>query len=253
MYGTEKKVSKDTWISIIIATFNAERCIRECLDSISNQQVENIEIIVIDGGSTDNTVQLLKQFKNVKLSWISESDKGIYDALNKGVAMAKGRWLYFLGADDRLLPGFTDMMNNLEDEDAIYYGDTETYYTGDKPSFEVLHGEFSTYRLAKYCINHQAVIYPAKLFSKYHYNLRYKVFADYALNIQAWGDPSFKKIYHPVNIAVYHMSGFSSTEKDEIFKEDKPTLIRRYMGWGMYLRFLYKRYKKKLLGQKGFE
>ncbi|MFT3705739.1 MAG: glycosyltransferase family 2 protein [Agriterribacter sp.] len=249
---TEQK-NKDTSISIIIATYNAGDYIRECLSSISSwQKSEAIEIIAVDGGSTDNTLQILKEYKG-NITWTSEPDKGIYDALNKGAAMATGRWLYFLGSDDRLLPGFEEMASKLKDENTIYYGDTEAFYTGNKPSFEILHGRFDAYRLAKYCINHQAVIYPAKVFSKYHYNLRYKVFADYALNIQVWGDKSFKKMYYPINIAAYHMGGFSSVQKDEAFKKDKPALIKKYMGWGMYFRFLYKRYKKKLLGQKGFE
>jgi glycosyltransferase involved in cell wall biosynthesis len=239
-------------VSIIIPTLNRALDIKACMLSIRALQNKKIEVIVVDGGSTDNTLQILKEYPE-NLSWISEPDKGIYDAMNKGVAMAKGKWVYFMGSDDKLLPGFNEMMHHLNDENAVYYGDTEAYYTGAKPSFEILHGEFNRYRLAKYCINHQAVIYPAKVFKNNRYNLRYKVFADYALNIQVWGDESFKKIYFPINIAVYNMSGFSSVQKDEIFKKDKPGLIKQYMGWGVYLRFLYKRYKKRLLGQKGFE
>jgi len=99
--------------------------------------------------------------------------------------------------------------------------------------------------LAKYCMNHQSILYPAAVFQKYRYDLRYKVFADYDLNIKVWGDPSFRQSFHPLSVALYEMTGFSSTTRDDIFIRDKPRLIRQGMGWGTYLRFLLKRWKKK--------
>ena len=77
------------------------------------QPVQNIEILVVDGGSTDQTVSILNEFIHPGLSWISEPDQGIYDALNKGIQKARGRWFYFLGSDDLLLPGFSDMAEKL--------------------------------------------------------------------------------------------------------------------------------------------
>ena len=184
----EKKIQ--VLISIIIATFNAGEHLRLCLDSIKSATEKNIEIIIIDGGSQDNTISIVKEFDKGNVVWISEPDKGIYDALNKGIKLARGKWFYFLGADDRLLQGFSEMASKLKDENTVYYGNSVPfYYSSNKPSYELLIGKFSNYRLAKYCMNHQAVIYPAKAFYKYEYDLRYKVFADYALNIQLWGRP----------------------------------------------------------------
>ena len=241
-------------VSVIIATYNAGEHIRECLESIISQAEKNIEIVLIDGGSTDNTLSIIKEFENENIVWISEPDKGIYDALNKGVKISKGKWLYFMGTDDRLLPGFSEMTSKLKDESSVYYGNTEPHYYGDdKPSYELLGGEFSNYRLAKYCINHQAIVYTANVFLKYNYDLKYKVFADYALNLKVWGDRDFKKVFYPITIARYNMTGFSSVNKDALFKKEKPQLIRKYMGWFIYLRFLYKRYKKMIKSEKGFE
>jgi len=234
-------------ISIIIATFNAGKDITACLESITAQTYKNIEIIVVDGGSTDNTINILKQFNNHLLNWISESDKGIFDALNKGAMMANGNWLHFLGADDRLLPGFSEMALKLKDENTVYYGDSKEFYDGNgEPAYHVLTGSFSKYRLAKYCINHQAVIYPRAVFKKYRYQLKYRVFADYVLNMQVWGDKDFKKSYHPIFIALYNLAGFSTKNNDELFDRDKPMLIKENMGWPVYLRFLLKNYKKKI-------
>ncbi|MBK1438645.1 glycosyltransferase [Parapedobacter sp. ISTM3] len=223
-------------ISIIIATYNAEHCLSDCLVSIANQSFREMEVVVIDGGSTDRTVDLLKAAEIDKLRWISEPDKGIYDALNKGVRVANGRWLHFLGADDRLLPGFSELAFKLTDEDTVYYGNSE-------PADRLPQGAFSNYRLAKYCMNHQSILYPARVFKKYRYDLKYKVFADYALNICVWGDSDFIKKHFPITVVKYQMDGFSSTTIDIQFLKDRERLIRRYFGLVVYLRYLYKKYK----------
>lgn len=92
-------------ISIVIATWNAEKTIKKCLDSIVPQLSEEVELIVIDGGSTDSTPHIVKSYGNKISYFISERDKGIYDAWNKGIMAACGRWIAFIGADDILIPG----------------------------------------------------------------------------------------------------------------------------------------------------
>ncbi len=87
-------------ISIITATFNAARFLPDTIRSIRAQSYPNIEWIVIDGGSTDATVDLLKANEDVIDYWLSEPDSGIYNAWNKGLAQAQGEWIGFLGADD---------------------------------------------------------------------------------------------------------------------------------------------------------
>lgn len=229
--------SKQPLISIIIVTYNAAGVLKPCLESIIAQSIKAIEIIIADGGSNDGTIDLLKEYDSFITKWVSEPDKGIYDAMNKAVKMTSGKWLYFMGADDRLLPGFSEMAAELTNSDTLYYGDTQT----DR---EIFKGEFSKYRLAKYCINHQTIFYPRTVFEKYSYNLKYTVLADYALNIQCWGDDAIKKKYIPVNVAYYNTEGISSVADDKVFKQDKPQIIRKSMGWLMYLRFLYKRRKE---------
>lgn len=91
-------------ISIIIATFNASATLERCLKSIVNQLDEGIELIVIDGNSTDTTNDIISSYANKIDYTISESDKGIYDAWNKGISHSKGDWVMFVGADDVLLP-----------------------------------------------------------------------------------------------------------------------------------------------------
>jgi glycosyltransferase involved in cell wall biosynthesis len=89
-------------ITIIVAVFNSEKTLQQCIDSVAQQTYENKELIVIDGGSKDGTVELLRANQNQIAFWVSEPDKGIYNAWNKGLMRAKGEWICFVGADDFL-------------------------------------------------------------------------------------------------------------------------------------------------------
>ena len=89
-------------ISIIISTLNAERTLQRCLDSIAQQTYKNWELIIFDGASTDNTLEILKVNKSIITFWKSEPDKGIYNAWNKALKHVTGEWVYFIGADDYL-------------------------------------------------------------------------------------------------------------------------------------------------------
>lgn len=89
-------------VTMIVAVYNGAQTLQQCIDSFAQQTYENKELIIIDGGSQDGTVDLLKA-NNAQISyWISEPDRGIYNAWNKGLAQAKGEWICFLGADDYL-------------------------------------------------------------------------------------------------------------------------------------------------------
>jgi glycosyltransferase involved in cell wall biosynthesis len=99
-------VTRKPYISVIISTLNCAHSIEKCLASISTQTYDNFETIIVDGGSTDGTVELLSKHSAELSWWCSEPDTGIYDAWNKGIEQSRGEWLCFLGADD-LLAGNT--------------------------------------------------------------------------------------------------------------------------------------------------
>ena len=87
-------------ITVIVAVFNGAKTLQQCIDSVAHQSYPNKELIIIDGASNDGTVDLLKANNEQIKYWISEPDKGIYSAWNKGLSQAKGDWICFLGADD---------------------------------------------------------------------------------------------------------------------------------------------------------
>jgi len=83
------------YLSIIIPTYNCENTISNCLNSILTQSYVDFEILIIDGASKDTTLEILKKYDDKRLKIVSEPDKGIYDAMNKGLKIANGNWIYF--------------------------------------------------------------------------------------------------------------------------------------------------------------
>jgi len=230
-------------VSIVIVTKNASNYITGCLDSILSQEYKNIEIVMYDAVSNDGTQEILESYGNKIAFWRSEPDNGIYDAMNKALKHISGEWVYFMGADDRLLPEFsTFIVNELRDETKIYYANV--MYKGEKTK-----GEVSPYEQAKHGIFHQAIIYPSSVFRKYTYNPKYKISADYALNMQLYGDKSYEFVYRDYIIADYSDKGLSSYVLDEEFIKVKESFIMQNFGWKVKLRFWFRAFKAKLKGR----
>jgi len=95
---------KEPIITIITATYNSVSVLERCIQGVISQTYKNIEFIIIDGNSKDETVAIIKKYSNHIFKWISEPDKGVYDAWNKGIDLATGSWITFIGSDDLLYP-----------------------------------------------------------------------------------------------------------------------------------------------------
>ena len=93
-----EKLNGPPLVSIITVVYNGHRTLEETIQSVVNQNYPNIEYLIIDGGSTDGTMEILKKYDDTIDYWISEPDKGVYHAMNKGIEIAQGEWLYFLGS-----------------------------------------------------------------------------------------------------------------------------------------------------------
>ena len=246
MLTTRKIVKANTpKISVIIVTYNAAETLQACLDSIYQQKYPAIETVVIDGLSTDGTVKILEANTDRIAYWKSEKDEGIYDAMNKGLKHITGDWVYFLGADDILFADFTQLAYELKDNDIIYYGRVMTL---GGPTISV-----NEYGFAKYGLCHQAMIYPKAVFDKYLFNTRYKISADYALNMELYNSGEFHFEFKDHLVANFNQTGVSSTSVDKVFEKERGGLVRKYFGNKIWLRFLFWRFKKNLKGQKQVE
>jgi glycosyltransferase involved in cell wall biosynthesis len=226
-------------VSVIMVTFNVAATLQKCLDSIYRQTYPFLEIIVIDGGSEDGTVDILKTNSGKIAFWKSEPDTGIYDAMNKGLEYINGDWVYFLGADDELFDDFSNLLFKLKDRSAIYYG--RVLIQGEKTP-----GPVKAYKHAKDTICHQAIVYPAEVFKKYKYNTKYPITADHLLNMQCWKDKDFHFEFIDLTIANFSHTGISSVKKDTVFLKDKASLIFKNHGPVIWLRYVFRNFKMML-------
>jgi glycosyltransferase involved in cell wall biosynthesis len=211
----------DTYlITIAIVVYNGFVTIRETIKSILIQTYKNIELIVIDGDSTDGTKEILMEYDKSISCWISEPDKGIYDAMNKALRLAHGDWILFLGCDDNLYTSSTinNIVNKFKRKDSIYYG--RVVRKSDYKSYE---GRCFKIYLQFRNICHQAIFYPKNIYKNEFYNTKYKICADYEYNIRVFNQVRF--IFINEVISVYNTEGISSRIIDTDFENDKEDIL----------------------------
>lgn len=218
-------------ISIITATLNSAKALEFAINSLRSQTYKNFEYIVIDGGSTDSTLEIIKQNSDIVTNWISKPDKGIYDALNKGIALAKGEVIGILHSDDLLanenvLQDVISIFKNT-DSDAVY-ADLDYVNTNNTEKTE------RKWRSGKYkegaFLNgwmppHPTLFVKKDIYDKYGtFNLDFKTAADYELMLRFIHKYKIKLAYLPKVTVKMRMGGLSNSSlKHRIFanKEDR--------------------------------
>jgi glycosyltransferase involved in cell wall biosynthesis len=238
-----------TLLSIIIPTYNAATCIKEAIESILSQTFHNYEILVMDGLSSDHTVDLVKSLKDERIRIYSEKDQGIYDAMNKGIDLAEGEWLYFLGSDDKLFDRcvLEKVAQHLLTEIDVLYG--QVLLNG---SNKLYGGEFNAEKLVFSNISHQALFMRKRVFDNLgKFDLRYKICADHIFNVSWFFNPGIRKQYVNMTIAVFSQQGVSSTKEDWQKVRDLPGLVKKHAGITIYTRLymirpLLKRVRKQI-------
>ena len=254
---------KNMTISIIIATYNASKTLQRCLDSIVPQLTNETELILVDGGSKDDTNKIIDSYGDKISVHISEPDKGIYDAWNKGVKLAHGKWVGFIGADDILLPNAIDAYltiirssRDIEDYDYICahneFVDIKGKLLktiGDKPIWSKMRRGMVAAHVASLHNRHS-------LFEAIGgYNLEFKICADYELLLRKKNKLKSLMIQtHIARMAVGGMS-FSTNAIVETYKIRKlhkslPFIINILFFLRDYLAFKLFILRKKLSGRK---
>ncbi len=166
-------------ISIITVTYNDLENLRKTVNSVLFQSYENIEYIIVDGGSTDGTKEFLESIKDKRVKWISEKDSGLYDAMNKGSELASGDFAIFLNAGDTFIDDeiLEKVVKRIKDKNKVYF--TRAKVVGDNiewiyPSFNEKLDKW----IKKNLPNHQSMFFPKIFYKNYKYDLKLNTTAD---------------------------------------------------------------------------
>lgn len=218
--------------SIITVCYNAENEINRTIESVLSQTYTNYEYLIIDGKSRDTTVQIAESYKssfdkiNIHYTIVSEKDSGIYDAMNKGIRLSKGKWVQFLNAGDYLCK--EDVLEKVEpycDESKsdVVYGDViyeknfyETKFYRYQKCYELAElAELAEFRMP-FC--HQSTFTSTKILHNHGFSKAYKVCADHDLYLKLYNlDARFK--YIPIPVSIFSIGGISTTNILRLRKE----------------------------------
>lgn len=219
-------------ISIVTVVYN-EKSIEKTIQSVIPQLSDEIEYIIIDGGSTDGTLEIIKGFESEIDILVTETDKGIYDAMNKGASLAHGEFIYHLNAGDYLLNlPLVELRNQEKEVAAVAY---PIYINGDK-IFKPTYNWKMKYKSA---ISHQGTFYKRELV---HYDLAYKTFADLDLNQRIYEAKSKVIIKKGPFIANHELGGISSNKSQR--KELYQVIYNNYGGFFVLVSIIESAYKK---------
>ena len=210
-------------LSVITVVRNAQTTIEKTILSVVNQTYSEFEYIVIDGLSDDGTLPIIHKHLDRIDKFISEPDSGIYDAMNKGISIAKGEWVYFLGADDTLYTPHTlhEVFSDYDECADVLYGNVLF-----KNSNVVFDGKFDENKMCLKVPCHQAIFYKTGLFNQFGlFDIRYKINADAVMHIRTYTSDQVLWSYIDLVIAVFDDTGVSSVKKDVQFRKDSFELL----------------------------
>lgn len=219
-------------ITIITVCFNAENEIRRTLNSVIFQTYKFKEIIIIDGNSTDRTMSIINEFRDKLNIVISEPDRGIYDAMNKGIRLSTGDYINFMNAGDTFFSSETlsKVVSYIQDKDFdVYFGDEIKKYEWGKI---LQKGDYINDNSTSLPFGHQSTFIKSSLMKTYEFDTSFRILADYNLINKLY--LLKKSFYHiPLPISVYDMYG-SSNNIPLIFKES--SRIKELKGYKYYSR-----------------
>ena len=242
-------------ITIITVVRNDVGHLESTMQSVLQQTLSEIEYLVIDGDSSDGTVELIKKYSDKLTRWISEPDKGVYDAMNKGLALSTGDFVYFLNSGDTLLSSTTlaDMhLEQVEDKNTIVYGNVlAKYWDGEyvekpMPFFD------TCMKFKGIGINHQTMFFPGDVIRHFKYDLRFRIAADYDMAYRMWKQ-GIKFLYRDVTVARYEWgNGISSNPNKllDVYRENAKVCHQEWspLYWLKMMLEHYRLWKKRKNG-----
>ncbi len=227
-------------ISLITITYNSAKTLRHTLDSIRSQTYREVEYIIVDGGSTDGTLDVIEANNDLVTKWVSEPDGGIYDAINKGIALATGEYVGLLHADDMLADnGVLRAIHHAIDQhhpDALY-GDLDYISAGDSGRIirRWISSPFHPIMLKRgWMPPHPTLYVKREWFNRIgSYNSQMKIAADYDFILRLFSKPNLETIYLPQCLVKMRVGGASNRSIKNIIikmKEDYQAIKNNRIG-----------------------
>lgn len=220
-------------ITIVIATYNSGKTLRRALQSVKNQTFQDWECLVVDGASKDDTIDIVKDFVAIdeRFRYISEPDKGIYDAFNKGWKNACGEWIYYLGSDDWLTEnGLKELSSFANTNFAILSGDVCVRHLDGRTTLRPAKDGKPDFGY------HQGMIMRKSTIEQYGgFDMKYPVLADYDLIVRIMIDGGGMEIVKTTPIAFFSQGGTTSQVKT-LYQtiKDKYDIYKRYHYYVKY-------------------
>ena len=218
------------YISIITVVFNGEKYLEETIQSVLTQTYDNIEYIIIDGGSTDGSIEIIKKYEDKLAYWVSEKDDGIYDAMNKASKIATGDFANFLNADDTIYAhdAIENIVKDMDDLDSVFF--SRAYVVSDTiswvyPDMKVVDMD----RWLKWNLpNHQTIFFPKSFYTQNLYDTRLSIGADDDYKLFALKNHNVKFIN--LKYVEFKRGGVSSNHKNIRFfiQRIKESYIRNF-------------------------
>ncbi|KIL49929.1 glycosyltransferase [Jeotgalibacillus soli] len=227
-------MNKQPKISIITACFNSEETIEQTIQSVINQTYDNVEYILIDGASSDGTMEIVNKYRDRIAVLVSEKDGGVYDAFNKGIEYASGEYILFLNSDDYFFAEsvIEQLADFLKDKNypAGVYGDI--YIKNELSGFISRYGELFNLEKIK---NGSMPPHPGTLLSKKvilefgGFDLTYRIAADFDLLTKIYLKYENMLFHIPILVTVFRLGGLSShIETSPIVKQETKSIINHY-------------------------
>ena len=242
---SKKSLDEKPLITIVTVVFNSYTYLEETIISVISQTYDNFEYIIIDGGSTDGTLDIIRKYEHTIDYWISEKDQGIYDAMNKSMSLITGEWVNFMNSGDMFFDKNVLQKIYLNLSGDIVYGNHAIYINDKYKYVEINVKKYSSIRNIPCC--HQSLFMKKSLLLKFPFDLNYHIAGDYDQFLKCqYNGANVKHI--PMTVSLFLDGGLSSVSRKKIIYEYY-NIMKKYHKLYAFFVYYIRIFKYYILGR----